>query len=258
MYDSTIRWIDNCYLCLLQKYIDVYTVHLLDKMNVDEDDTISNGSSTNETNNEEFNCANEYKERVEELEKFTNSCLTMFDKVVTRENDELWDYVDTILRKQVTPVTIYQRNKLNGMKGKAILLLRKEIIILSREKYRVNAVKGQLDVLEEQLLENLTQIDKVIENDTEKILEWEIGIIEHGNEEITLEKYMENKDKSLKVLDDRIVELVLEKKRLENQYNQLKSRIRALKDKRDSVDIYLDRVITALEKFNNEDWNKVE
>ena len=98
----------------------------------------------------------------------------------------------------------------------------------------------------------------MIENDTEKILEWEIGIVELENEDITLEKYMEIKDKSLKVLDDRIVELVLEKKRLENQYNQLKSRIRALKDKRDSVDIYLDRVVTALEKFNNEDWNKVE
>ena len=34
--------------------------------------------------------------------------------------------------------------------------------------------------------------------------------------------------------------------------------IRALKDKRDSVDIYLDRVVTALQKFKNEDWNKVE
>ena len=163
MYDSTIRWIGNCYLCHIQKYIDVYTVHLLDEMNVDEDDTISDGSSTNETNNEEFNCVNEYIEIVEELEKSTNSCLTTFDKVVTRENDELWDYVDTILRKQVIPTTGYQRNKLNGMKGKAVPLLRKEIIILSREKYKVNAVKGQLDVLEEELQENVTQIDKVKE-----------------------------------------------------------------------------------------------
>ena len=205
--------------------------------------------------NEQFIVSDNFNPILKQMYKNINTVFDMTDKIVDGYKEELWKYVHMVMKRPSNPIIEDQKRILDNIKDDAIPILKQEIILLSKEKYKLEEAKTNLHKLDQYLMENLKERNVIITSITESLMKWQTGYFDNIYNESNY-AFVNRGKHSIKLLENRIIELVLERKKLEKQYNEFKSKIMTVNEKMVNVDFYLDRVITALENYNNEIWNK--
>ena len=86
--------------------------------------------------------------------KNINTVFDMTDKIIDGYNKELWEYIHMVMKRPSNPIIEDQKRILDNIKDDAIPILKQEIILLSKEKFKLEEAKTNLHKLDQYLMAN--------------------------------------------------------------------------------------------------------